>query len=164
MQTDRFITICRLRNKWRSAPNLWMALRVLKLFVVKIKYRSYLHSFPSVLLSSALCRCGYWSANFLRAAWAQTMKAFIGLLICGFRFSLPLVRDGIGTRVQSYPFNTCDTASWIWGGNFSFSMSSLLSTLSSMSWRPIGSGEDWSQGELASLSLIVPWPLREIHG
>lgn len=30
--------------------------------------RTYLQSLPRVLLSSALCKCGYWSASFLRAA------------------------------------------------------------------------------------------------
>lgn len=75
--------------------------------------RLYLHNFPSVLLSSALCRCGYWSASFLRAAWAQTINAFIGRFICGFLFSPlgPLV--GMGTKLQSYPFSTWLTASCI---------------------------------------------------
>lgn len=63
--------------------------------------RSYLQSFPKVLLSSALWRCGYWSANFLRAACAHTMKAFMGLLTWGLLLLLPLTRTGMGTRVQS---------------------------------------------------------------
>ncbi|VCW49835.1 unnamed protein product [Gulo gulo] len=40
--------------------------------------RTHRHSLPSVLLSSALCRCGYWSASLRRAACAHTMKAFMG--------------------------------------------------------------------------------------
>lgn len=63
--------------------------------------RSYLQSFPKVLLSSALWRCGYWSASFLRAACAQTMKAFMGRLTWGLLLLLPLTRTGMGTRVQS---------------------------------------------------------------
>lgn len=58
-------------------------------------------SLPRVLLSSALCRCGYWSASFLRAACAHTMKAFIGRLTCGLALSDPLPRTGMGTRLQS---------------------------------------------------------------
>ena len=76
-----------------------------------------LQSLPSVLLSSALCSCGYWSASFRLAAWAQTMNAFIGRLMCGFRFSVPLDRTGIGIVDQSYPSSTWLTASWIWRGN-----------------------------------------------
>lgn len=44
------------------------------------KKTAHRQSLPRVLLSSALCKWGYWSASFLRAACAQTMKAFIGLL------------------------------------------------------------------------------------
>lgn len=36
-------------------------------------------SLPSVLDSSALWSCGYWSASILLAAWAHTINAFIGL-------------------------------------------------------------------------------------
>ena len=80
---------------------------------------TYLQSFPSVLLSSALCRWGYWSASLRRAAWAHTMNAFIGRLMCGLRLSPPAVRVGIGIRLQSYPFSRLQTASWICWGNFS---------------------------------------------
>lgn len=45
------------------------------------------HSLPKVLLSSALCRWGYWSAIFLRAACAHTIKAFIGRFTWGLFFS-----------------------------------------------------------------------------
>ena len=62
---------------------------------------AHLQSLPSVLLSSALCRCGYWSASFLRAACAHTMKAFMGRLTCGLLLLAPLTRTGMGTRVQS---------------------------------------------------------------
>ncbi len=40
------------------------------------KKNIYLQSLPRVLLSSALWRCGYWSASFLRAACAHTINAF----------------------------------------------------------------------------------------
>ena len=53
---------------------------------------AHLHSLPSVLLSSALCRCGYWSASFLRAAWAHTMKAFMGRLM--WSLGLDMLRAG----------------------------------------------------------------------
>ncbi len=36
---------------------------------------------PSILLSTALCRSGFWMARRLRSSLAHTMKAFIGLLI-----------------------------------------------------------------------------------
>lgn len=62
---------------------------------------AHLQSLPSVLLSSALCRCGYWSASFLRAACAHTMKAFMGRLTCGLLLLAPLTRTGMGTSVQS---------------------------------------------------------------
>lgn len=39
-----------------------------------LKETTHFHSFPRVLLSSALWRCGYCSANFRLAAWAQTFK------------------------------------------------------------------------------------------
>lgn len=39
---------------------------------------TYRQSFPSVFDSSALCKCGCWSASFLRAACAHTMNAFMG--------------------------------------------------------------------------------------
>ena len=42
----------------------------------------YLQSFPSVLLSSALCSAGYWSPSLRLAACAHTMKAFIGRFTC----------------------------------------------------------------------------------
>lgn len=63
--------------------------------------RTHLQSLPRVLLSSALCRCGYWSASFLRAAWAHTMKAFMGLFTWGLFLLDPFTRTGMGTRVQS---------------------------------------------------------------
>lgn len=61
------------------------------------------HSLPSVLLSSALCRCGYWSASLRRAACAHTMKAFMGRFTCGLALSAPPPppRTGMGTRLQS---------------------------------------------------------------
>ena len=62
---------------------------------------AHLQSLPSVLLSSALCKCGYWSASFLRAACAHTMKAFMGRLTCGLLLLAPLTRTGMGTSVQS---------------------------------------------------------------
>lgn len=61
------------------------------------------HSLPRVLLSSALWRCGYWSASLRRAACAHTMKAFMGRFTCGLALSVPPPppRTGIGTRLQS---------------------------------------------------------------
>lgn len=78
---------------------------------------SHLQSFPRVLLSSALCSCGYWFPSFFLAAWAHTMKAFMGLLMWGFLFPFGPVLDGIATTDQSYPFSTLDTASLIDGEN-----------------------------------------------
>lgn len=63
--------------------------------------RTHLQSLPRVLLSSALCRCGYWSASFLRAACAHTMNAFMGLFTWGLFLLDPFTRTGIGTKVQS---------------------------------------------------------------
>lgn len=61
------------------------------------------HSLPRVLLSSALWRCGYWSASLRRAACAHTMKAFMGRFTWGLALSVPPPppRTGIGTRLQS---------------------------------------------------------------
>ena len=38
---------------------------------------------PSILLSSALCRSGFWTARRFRSSLAHTMKAFMGLLMRG---------------------------------------------------------------------------------
>lgn len=97
------------RKDGKTTQNPWDT----NLSISFIGLESHLHSFPRVLLSSALWRWGYWSANFLRAAWAQTMNAFMGRLMCGLRFSPPLEREGIWTRVQSYPLRTWETASWM---------------------------------------------------
>ena len=48
---------------------------------------THLHNLPRVLLNSALWRLGYWSPNLRRAAWAHTMKAFMGRFTCVLRFS-----------------------------------------------------------------------------
>lgn len=85
---------------------------------------TYRHNFPRVLLSSALCRCGYWSASFLRAACAQTMNAFMGLLTWGLFFKDPLPLTGMGTKDQSYPLRTWETASRMQAGNRSSSSES----------------------------------------
>ncbi|MPC92886.1 hypothetical protein E2C01_087999 [Portunus trituberculatus] len=63
--------------------------------------KAHLHTFPSVLESSALCSCGYWSASRRLAAWAHTIKAFMGRLMWARCF-----RDDfcvMGSIVQSYP-------------------------------------------------------------
>ena len=49
-------------------------------YFTTIKNWTDLHSLPRVLLSSALWRLGYWWPSLLLAAWAHTMKAFMGLL------------------------------------------------------------------------------------
>lgn len=38
---------------------------------------------PSILLSSALCRSGFWTASRLRSSLAHTMNAFMGRLMRG---------------------------------------------------------------------------------
>lgn len=90
---------------------------------------AYLHNFPNVLLSSALCRWGYWSASFRRAACAHTMKAFMGLFTCGLLLLPEFTRTGMGTSVQSYPFSTWLTASRIPMGKRSSSSSDLTETV-----------------------------------
>lgn len=45
---------------------------------------TYFQSFPSDLLSSEFCRCGYCLDMTRRAACAHTMNAFIGRLMCSF--------------------------------------------------------------------------------
>lgn len=65
-------------------------------------YVTDLQSLPSVLLSSALCSWGCWSASFRRAACAHTMNAFIGRLMCARRLSpADNPRTGIGIADQS---------------------------------------------------------------
>lgn len=122
------------------------------------------HSFPSVLLSSALCRCGYWSASFLRAACAQTMNAFMGLLTWGLLFRDPFPLTGIGTKDQSYPLRTCETASLMQAGNRSSSSSSFLPTPASRDpWPSEPVGEDGASESESSwdMELFVP---EGLHG
>lgn len=76
-------------------------------------YTTHLHNFPSDLLSSALCKCGYWSASFRLAACAHTMKAFIGLFTWSFCLIEELCLVVVVTNVQSYPLSTLATASQI---------------------------------------------------
>ena len=64
-------------------------------------HTTHLHSFPNVLLSSALCSCGYWSASFRLAAWAHTIKAFIGRLTCILRLSDDALQHNIYSRVRN---------------------------------------------------------------
>lgn len=123
------------------------------------------HSFPRVLLSSALWRWGYWSASFLRAACAQTMKAFIGLLTWGLFFSDPFPRTGIGTSDQSYPFRTWDTASRMQAGKRSSSSPSIFLLIPVMSREPCPSdpvGEDGTSESESScdIELVVPAGLQ----
>ena len=66
-----------------------------------LSHCTHLHSFPSVLLSSALCSCGYWSASFRLAAWAHTIKAFIGRLTCILRLSDDALQHNIYSRVRN---------------------------------------------------------------
>ena len=69
------------KNKTARAPPLPLSK------ILKTQKNFYLHNFPRVLLNSALCRLGYWSPNRRLAAWAHTMKAFMGRLTCVLRFS-----------------------------------------------------------------------------
>lgn len=121
---------------------------------------SYRHSFPRVLLSSALCRCGYWSASFLRAACAQTMNAFMGLLTWGLLFSDPFPLTGMGTKDQSYPFRTWETASRMQAGNRSSSSESsfLPKPVSRDPWPSEPVGEDGASESDSSwdMELFVP--------
>lgn len=45
---------------------------------------TYFHSLPNDLLSSEFCRCGYCFDMTRRAAWAQTINAFMGRFMCSF--------------------------------------------------------------------------------
>ena len=60
----------------RTSITRW---RNIFLYIVNL-VKTYRHSFPRVLLSSALWRLGYCSPNLLLAAWAHTINAFIGRL------------------------------------------------------------------------------------
>lgn len=150
-----------------TAPNISHSkineIRVIRSFDNLID-QTYLQSFPRVLLSSALWRCGYWSASFLLAAWAQTMKAFMGRFMWGFLFSPLGPLWGMGIKDQSYPFKTWETASWICFGNFPDSSKlALLRRLSASVRGPAPrtalrscSVEGWLQGDPlpSSVSLI----------
>lgn len=54
---------------------------------------TYFHSFPSDLLSSEFWRCGCCCDMTRRAAWAQTMNAFMGRLMCSFLRSLGCLEE-----------------------------------------------------------------------
>lgn len=129
------------------------------LFIIN-KMFPYRHSFPRVLLSSALCRCGYWSASFLRAACAQTMKAFMGLLTWGLLFRDPFPLTGMGTKDQSYPLRTWETASRMQAGNRSSSSESsfLPKPASRDPWPSEPVGEDGASESDSSwdMELFVP--------
>ena len=55
---------------------------------LNLNSNTYFHNFPNDLLSSEFCRFGYCFDMTRRAAWAQTMNAFIGLFMCSFFFSV----------------------------------------------------------------------------
>lgn len=147
-----------IKYSWISLhPNLHTQIYII---LFEIYIFSYRQSFPRVLLSSALCRCGYWSASFLRAACAQTMNAFMGLLTWGLLFRDPFPLTGIGTKDQSYPFRTWETASRIHAGNLSSSSESsfLPKPASRDPWPSEPVGEDGASESDSSwdMELFVP--------
>lgn len=64
---------------------------------------TYFQSFPSDLLNSEFCRCGCCLDMTCRAAWAHTMNAFIGRLICSFLRSDEVLKEE--NRKQNWSIN-----------------------------------------------------------
>lgn len=112
-EINEWLVLNRVR-KFRAAKSAGFALEMVR--------GTDLHKRPRVLLSSALCSCGYWSASWRRASCAHTMNAFIGRLTCVSRFS--------GLDLEAPVNNHNESFSIVWAKAHAISWSRTASGLS----------------------------------